>query len=438
MTKRSLPQKQVTFEKIVGGGQALGTLEDGRKLFAWGGLPDEKAVVQLTKKKSNLAEGFVVETLESSADRIEPKDPDTYLSTSPWQIMNFEAEQRYKAALIEEAFELHDIVLPNPIEVYSDGREFHYRNKVEFSWYGQTDEVTGEETLDLAFFRRGSKGKVVVKDSALLPEPMLKLAFAIRDLLQSKNVSARSLKTVLIRCDAKGNCVWQLYVKDEGFDGISEADAAGVAAQGGEIIFSNPKSPASVITKRLISVGDVVLQDDILGVPFRYATEGFFQVNIPVYEQALKDMKEWVPIGKQVVDMYSGVGSIGLTIGGENVTLVELNEHAVREMERNVAELGIKATPVLAASEQALEYITGDKTIIVDPPRAGLHEDVVLRLLQEKPARIIYLSCNPVTQARDVARLAESYGIKAHTGYNFFPRTPHIENLVILDLYPTA
>lgn len=133
--------------------------------------------------------------------------------------------------------------------------------------------------------------------------------------------------------------------------------------------------------------------------------------------------------------MYSGVGSIGLTIGGDNVTLVELNEHAVREMERNIAALGLNATPVLAASENALEYITGDKTIILDPPRAGLHEAVVAKLLEEKPARIIYLSCNPVTQARDIARLAEAYGIKAHQGYNFFPRTPHIENLVVLDIY---
>lgn len=170
MTKRPLPTVSVTFEKIVGGGQALGTLEDGRKLFAWGGLPDETAIVQLTKKKSNYAEGFVTQTERASSDRIAPQDPSSYLSTSPWQIMTFEAEQRYKAALIEEAFELHDIVLPFPIEVHTDGREWRYRNKVEFSWYGQTNSETGEETLDLAFFRRGSKGKVVVEDSALLPK----------------------------------------------------------------------------------------------------------------------------------------------------------------------------------------------------------------------------------------------------------------------------
>ncbi len=435
MAKKSFPQVEVTLEKIVGGGQALGTLEDGRKIFVWGGLPDETVKVQITKKKSSYAEGTIIEVLTASPNRVEPKDKGSYLSTSPWQIMSLETENRYKAALIEEAFELHDIVLPNPIEVYSDGNEFRYRNKVEFSWYGRTDEESHYEHLDLAFFRRGSKGKIIVEDSALLPESIIKLAHEIRDFLQGIQVSARSLKTLLIRCDAQGNCVWQLYVKDEDFGALSEYEAAQFNAQGGEIIYSNPQSPASVITKRLISVGEVVLSDTILDVPFRYATEGFFQINLPVYEQALRDMREYVPADKPTVDLYSGVGSIGLTIGGDGVTLVELNEHAVREMERNITELNKDATAVLAASEQALDFITKDKTIIVDPPRAGLHDDVVSRLLEERPERIIYLSCNPVTQARDVAKLTEAYGIKAHRGYNFFPHTPHIEHLVILDLY---
>jgi 23S rRNA (uracil1939-C5)-methyltransferase len=435
MSKKSLPIVSVTLEKIVGGGQALGTLEDGRKVFVWGGLPDEEVRVQLTKKKSSYAEGFVVEVVTASPDRITPKDPESYLSTSPWQIMSMETENRYKAALIEEAFELHDIVLPQPITVYTDGREYHYRNKVEFSWYGTRNEEGEQDSLSLAFFRRGSKGKIIIENSALLPESIIKLAHEIRDFLQAKGVEARQLKTLLIRSSATGECAWQLYIKDDELPFMSEAEAEQFNAVGGEVIYSNPKSPASVITRRILSVGTTTLTDTVLGVPFRYATEGFFQVNIPVYERALTDMREWVVEGKETLDLYSGVGSIGLTIGGDKTTLVELNEHAVREMQQNIAELGKEATAVLAASENALEYITTDKTIIVDPPRAGLHEAVIVRLLEQKPARIIYLSCNPVTQARDVARLTEAYGIKAHIGYNFFPHTPHIEHLVVLDLY---
>src|SRR5690606_30376496 len=141
---------------------------------------------------------------------------------------------------------------------------------------------------------------------------------------------------------------------------------------------------------------------------------GFFQVNIPVYEMALRDMRGYILPNTPVVDMYSGVGSIGLTIGGDSPTLVEVNDYAVAEMKRNVKTLGKNATIVHASSETALEHIDAEATIIVDPPRAGLHEKVVEELLEKAPQRIIYLSCNPVTQARDVMRLAESYGVLAH------------------------
>jgi 23S rRNA (uracil1939-C5)-methyltransferase len=87
-----------------------------------------------------------------------------------------------------------------------------------------------------------------------------------------------------------------------------------------------------------------------------------------------------------------------------------------------------------AKTEDALDYITSDATIIVDPPRAGLHENVVKKLSQTSPPTIVYLSCNPVTQARDIAPLLGKYKIKHIQGYNFFPRTPHIENLVVLEL----
>ena len=298
------------------------------------------------------------------------------------------------------------------------------------------------------------------------------LARAIRDLLRHKRVAARQLKTLLIRCDQSGSCVWQLYVKDRLPEIITADEAAKLPAQGGEIIYSDPRSPASRITERLACFGNTTLTDTILGIPFRYACEGFFQVNIPVYEQALRDMKEWVPCdcnsqrsGRQlghhqkiirdprevaqifsevplaadqpILDFYAGVGTIGLTIGGGNVTLVEINTDAVREMQRNIAELDrTDARAVLAPSEQALDHITGKEIVIVDPPRAGLHPDVIATLLQKLPPRIIYLSCNPVTQARDVALLQQSYQIAWHRGYNFFPRTPHIEHLIILDKKP--
>jgi len=480
----------LTLEKIVGGGQALGTLADGRKCFVWGGLPGETVTVRFTKKKSHFIEAIVEEMISPSPDRIQPRDPDSYLSTSPWQIMPLEVEQTYKAQLIDDAFALHGVALPAAIDIYCNNVAYGYRNKVEFSWYSESimsqavsqkepgavsgfglfsDDTQGVnthsdrdglsgDTLDLAFFRRGSKGKIVVDGTSLAHPAINNLARAIRDLLRHKHVSARQLKTLLIRCDQSGSCVWQLYIKDRLPEIITADEAAQLPAQGGEVIYSDPRSPASRITERLVCFGNTTLTDTILGTPFRYACEGFFQVNIPVYEQALRDMREWVPytisqkksgqlhvgpglfsddiraVKLSTLDLYAGVGTIGLTIGGGNVTLVEINTDAVREMQRNITELDrTDARAVLAPSEQVLNYITGKEIVIVDPPRAGLHTDVIATLLQKLPPRIIYLSCNPVTQARDVALLQQHYRIAWHRGYNFFPRTPHIEHLTILD-----
>jgi len=428
---KSFPIVKTTLEKIVGGGQSLGTHPDGRKLFVWGGLPGETVDVQITKKRSKLAEGRVVDVITPSKERVEPKDPRSFISTSPWQMMNAEAETHYKAALIEEAFELHDIVLPNAIEVKTDGVRYGYRNKVEFSFYWDYDT----NQLELAFFTRGGRGKIPVDGTSLAREEINVLARQIRDALRRNGIEGRSLKTLLIRSNQNGVCVWQLYVKDREFEYITDDDNASLDALGGEVIYSDPRSPASRYTELLKQFECVGLTDDIRGVSFAYATEGFFQVNVPMYERALEDMKRWLEKPK-TVDMYSGVGTIGLTIGAEQTTLVELDEAAVREMRRNVSELGSSAVIASAASESALEYIVADADIILDPPRAGLHADVVARLLEVLPDRIVYLSCNPVTQARDVALLAESYGIRHHVGYNFFPATPHIEHLVILDKKP--
>lgn len=431
--KKSLPIVNVMLEKIVGGGQTIGTLDDGCKIFVWGGLPGEKVEVQITKKKSRLAEGIVTKVIKKSKNRIDPIDPVSYMSTSPWQIMDFKSEQDAKCTLIQDAFKMHDTVLPNKVEIFSDNKQFGYRNKVEFSWYWDKES----ESLELAFFHRGTHSKLSVDGTSLNMPILNETAIKIRDLLRTDDsVKGYDLKTLLIRCDHSGKVAAQLYVKNPEFRLFAIKDIEKLGLNGFELIFSNPKSPASVITERLQKWGDSRLTDNILGTDFDYSVEGFFQINLPIYEQALNDMKEWVIADKPLVDLYSGVGTIGLSIGKDDTTLVEINESAYEEMCQNIVKLKREDTAraLLAASEKVLDCVQNDSMIILDPPRAGLHDDLVYKLIDTAPQRIIYLSCNPVTQARDVQKLCQRYTIKYHRGYNFFPRTPHIEHLVVLEL----
>lgn len=425
---------KLELKKIVPGGQTIADLilPDGqvKKVFVWGGLPGEKVAAQITKKRAGIYEAVVANVLTNSPNRIKPKDETSFLSTSPWQIMDWQFELEQKSALVQQMFAQHKLDV-DPPEMITNHQEYQYRNKMEFTWWWDNEH----QKLDMAHYRRGSKGKIPVDSSNLALPEINFAAQQIRDWLNRQQIEAFQLKTLLLRSNQRGQVVAQLYVKDRQIE-LPSIDLPTFGLRGFELIYSNPKSPASIITERLLELGDLTLTDQILDLQFSYPAESFFQINLPVYELALQEIKNNLLVDLLLVDLYSGVGTIGLSVAdGRQLTLVEISPAAVVEMQNNISKQKIKdALAVLSAAESATNHITSDCQLIVDPPRAGLHKAVIERISEVKPPRIIYLSCNPVTQARDVALLSENYQIKNLKVFNFFPKTPHIESLVILDL----
>lgn len=385
--------EQVKIEKLVPGGQALGELSDGRKVFVWGALPNETVKVQLTKSKKHYAEAVTTEILTATPERIEPRD-ECYLSTSPWQIMTETAETKYKSELVTEAFRQEHIELPYA-EIKGDGKFWQYRNKMEYSLWWDHDTAK----IWPAFHRRGSHQKILVKSSNIERPEIWVEAQRVINQLNTDGEEARKYQSLLIRCNQAGQ--------------VSGA------------LFENGKSHPTMAN----------LTDTILGESYTYSPNGFFQINLPVYEMALNEIKQHLDDSSRVVDMYSGVGTIGLSVARDRqLTLVETDNSAFRELQNNVPSDRTDIRTIHAKSEEALDYITSDACIIVDPPRAGLDDKVVGRILETQPKRVIYLSCNPATQSRDVALLSTKYSITHAQPFNFFPRTPHIENLIVLSL----
>lgn len=385
--------EQVKIEKLVPGGQALGELSDGRKVFVWGALPNETVKVQLTKSKKHYAEAVTTEILTATPERIEPRD-ECYLSTSPWQIMTETAETKYKSELVTEVFRQEHIELPYA-EIKGDGKFWQYRNKMEYSLWWDHDTAK----IWPAFHRRGSHQKILIKSSNIERPEIWAEAQRVINQLNADGEEARKYQSLLIRCNQAGQ--------------VSGA------------LFENGKSHPTMAN----------LADTILGEAYTYSPNGFFQINLPVYEMALNEIKQHLDDSSKVVDMYSGVGTIGLSVARDRqLTLVETDNSAFRELQNNVPSDRADIRTIHAKSEEALDYITSDACIIVDPPRAGLDGKVVGRILETQPKRVIYLSCNPATQARDVALLSAKYDITHAQPFNFFPRTPHIENLIVLRL----
>lgn len=409
--------EEVEIEKLVHGGQGIGTLSDGQKLFAWNVLPGERVRARVIKKRRGIIEVIAEEILEPSPERIEPRD-EAYLSTSPWQIMTFEAENKYKQEILEETFR-REKVRVDSVPLHTAGGEFHYRNKMEYSFWADDDG------LSLALFHRGSHGKQIVEGSSIALAAIDTTANHILDILNKNGIQGRQLKTIVVRCNQQGESVAALFVKDKHFPKLPALEHA---AKGIEVCFSNPKSPASVITRKLYQFGDITLTDMILKTPITYDVHSFFQVNLGVFEQAAQRINDFADNRDPKIDLFSGVGTIGIPINA--TVLIESDPNNITMAKQNVGNRPIEV--VQAKVESALERIPSHGVLIVDPPRAGLHAKVIEKILEVQPPSIIYLSCNPITQARDLALLQDTYELKSLEGYNFFPRTPHIESLAQL------
>ena len=404
--------RRIIVEKFIPGGQALSTLDSGQKIFLWNALPGEIVTRALiTKTKSHYLEGIAIDYEQPSPHRIAPRDP-AFLSTSPWQILDYDYELEQKRALLQEIFRQHSLAAnpaptattvasPTPSAttlsssisippVLTDHRDFHYRNKMEYALYFDHDD----QEIHLAFHARGSHRKLPITHSSLEHPAILARAKDIVADLNRQHADARHFQSLLLRCNQAGKVEGGLFENHQ----------------------PRPQFPP--------------LRDQILGHPYTYSPNGFFQINLPVYELALRTMQPYLTTEK-VLDLYAGVGTIGLSLARDrDLTLVECDHAAYRELETNCQ--GTNARPVLAKSEEALDYLQPDQTVILDPPRAGCHPELIARLLTVAPPTILYLSCNPATQARDVRLLLDRYQITAVQPFNFFPRTPHLENLIVL------
>jgi len=385
-------------EKIIPGGMGLATDKDGKKIFLWNALPGELVEeYKTTKTKANFNEAVALKIINPSPFRVNPKDA-CFLATSPWQIMNFDYELKLKQDLVVELFREHGINIETP-EIKTDNRPYFYRNKMEYSLYWDNDS----EKISLAFHARGSHHKIKIDHSSIERPEIFTAAEKIVAELNKNHEPARKYQSILLRSNQNGEVSGDLFEKGKPHPTFKP------------------------------------LADTILDKKYSYSPNGFFQINLPVYELALSEIKSHIKTD-HVLDLYSGVGTIGLSVANDkNLTLVEVDKSAFRELTKNCETASKKLntprpTIILSKSEDALTYLKNNQTVILDPPRAGCDEKLINKLIEIKPPKVIYLSCNPATQARDIKKLLTTYKISAVKTFNFFPRTPHIENLVVLEL----
>lgn len=425
----------ITIDYINEKGYGVGFIND-KEYWILNSLPQEKVEIEVYKKKKGIRYGKAINILTASPHRQEAKT-DHFLACSPLQIATDKYKNTLKQQILERTFkEYTNIVLQNP-QIIEPKENFHYRNKMEYSFYADENEH-----LHLAFHKRDShKGMYLVDECLLAPTAVNKTASQIIEFLNSQNVKKNQLKGLTIRYSFYENkSIAVLFCKDPNLSFELENLRKIDSLKSFFLNYSDPKSPAFVITKTLDFFGDEFLLEKIGEQIFQYPYYGFFQVNPGIFEATLDDIRDVIKdIAKPedtLIDLYSGVGTIGIAMAQyvKKVFSVEAFEKSreyslINSRTNNISNISF----IEGKAEEEYKNLFGKADlIVVDPPRSGLHIKLVNELISSKINTIIYLSCNPKTQAQNIAILKEYYEPKFINAYDFFPNTPHIECLFTL------
>lgn len=422
----------VQFERFDASGMAEGVLlgSGSRTVRACGVLPGEQARVRILRRKRGVLLAEPEEILAASPERVTPREAH-YLSCSPWQVIAYHAQVAAKRRILEGLFSQAAGREIRVAAFHPSAQRFGYRNKLEFSFTEQ------EGALRLAFFARfGPFRKVALENGCALGSDAMNVAAQeVLARLRDARVPPTKLKSLVVRQSrSSGDVVAVLFVRGEEIPAInfSLGHSAGFV-----LAASHPESPASVITKILQQQGKLELEEEVAGVRVAYPFDGFFQNHVTLFETALGRMREHIPEGGLVVELYAGAGVIGLALCDRAAKIVAVESHppSVEYARRNAARLRARHYEVRegAAERVSPDLLRSADVLLLDPPRTGLHPKLVNKILEAGPPRMVYLSCNPLNQARDCALLGESYELVALEGFDFYPQTPHLEALAVLD-----
>lgn len=421
---------EVTIESIANGGDGVGHLPDGRVVFVPRTAPGDRLRVRIVRDGASWARGYAVEALDAGPDRREAPCP-VYARCGGCQLQHL----RYRAQVEAKAHAVHDALtrigkldLPVP-DVEPSPREFHYRNRLTF-----TLRRVGRDRVVAGFHGWEEPGRITeVWDECLLAEPPVPEAWA--QLRAGWAPGARRLPAgrelrLTLRAVEEG-----VVLAVDGGRGAGAPDELMEAVPALAAVWHRPEAGEW----RHVA-GAPVVHDHWFGRPVALEGAAFLQVNREVAEVLHRAVlgELGTPRGLHVVDAYAGLGLYARRLAdhGARVSAIESDPRAVA---RGRADGPEAITWIAGRVEDELAGVLPADRLIVNPPRAGL-DDRLPELLRERPVRrIVYVSCDPATLARDLGRLGDAYRVRRVHGFDLFPQTSHVETMVVLDaVHPSS
>lgn len=463
--KLDLILENVKIEAVAAEGKSLAHV-DGTVVFVEFAVPGDIVNVKVTKKKKNYMEGFILEIVKPSDDRLQPFcEHFGICGGCRWQPLPYDMQLKAKQQQVwDQLVRIGHLEIPDISPILPSDKTKYYRNKLEFTFSNKRwiynnedpDSLTDEERLGLGFHVGKFFDKVLdIKHCSLQPEPSNEIRLFIREYAVTHNLEFYNirentgfLRNIIIRNNQVGDVMLTVcFAYDDQDKIVPMLDA--IAAE-----FPQIKSLHYVINEKLndsisdldciLYKGDDAIWETMGKLKFKIGPKSFYQTNSEQAYKLYSVAKEFAALtGNEVVyDLYTGTGTIAQFISDKasKVIGIEYVKEAIEDARINAEANGI--TNCTFFDGDMKDILTADfikehgkpEVMIIDPPRAGMHPDVVKVIMEAAPERIVYVSCNPASQARDLAMMSPMYEITAVQPVDMFPHTMHVENVCALKL----
>ena len=469
MKKKNLPLlKDITITGIAAEGKALTRIDD-MVVFVPYCVPGDIVDLQVTKKKHSFMEARVERIVKPSEERCEAVCKHYGVCGGcKWQILPYPAQLRYKQQQVTDNLtRIGKVKLPEISPILGSKHIYAYRNKLEFTFADRKwlswDEIHAAGGLDkidntygLGFHITNCFDKVLdIEECHLMPDINNRIRNGIRRFARdhamtfyNEHTHQGQLRTLILRANHKGEIMLILSF-GEPLDDNGFALLKWLHSEFPEIV----SLQYVVNTKYNDTIGDLDIQvffgadhimEEMEGLQFKVGPKSFYQTNTEQAYELYKVACDFAELtGEELVfDLYTGTGTIANFVAkqAKQVIGIEYVPEAIEDAKVNAQLNRLDNTLFFAGdmkdilNEDFIAQYGRPDVIITDPPRAGMHEDVVNTILFAEPRRIVYVSCNPATQARDLALLDEKYEVTKVQPVDMFPHTQHVENVVQLKL----
>jgi 23S rRNA (uracil1939-C5)-methyltransferase len=434
---------ELTIDRLAHGGAGVART-DGYVVFVRGAVPGDRVRARIGKSKRSFAEADTLELLEPSPERIEPAVPHP---GAPWQVLPYGRQLLEKEDQVRDALARIGRFEHPPVEpIVAAAQQLRYRNKLEYS-FGEDDE--GE--LVLGFHRPGRFDAIDdVSIDVLASERVDELRETVKAWCREEGLSTWDrraqqglLRNLVVR---EGRRTGQLQARIVTSAHSSfRVDELAAVAPAESFLWTRAAGVAETTREGETQVvkGTAHIEEELAGLRFRISPDAFFQTNTEMAERLYGSAAELAGLSgrERVLDLFCGIGTIALVLAldAREVWGVEIVEEAVADAIENARLNGVDnasffAGDVRLALRPLLEKSGRPDVVVLDPPRAGLSQKVVRRVLETGAKRIVYVSCNPTTLAPNARQLADAgYELKTVRPVDMFPQTPHIECVALLE-----